>query len=173
MYRPNPNFNGIDVMAYQLCDDGTPSLCTFSLVVFIVAPVNDAPKALNDTFTLAEDNTVVLPVLDNDTDIDGDNLVAEILSQPLHGIVVKLPNGDLSYTPTSNYNGLDEFTYQACDPSNKCSKAKVVLTITPVNDAPVAYADSLLLVDVQSSAVVDVTANDKDVENDALTITGV
>jgi len=173
MYRPNPNFNGIDVMAYQLCDDGTPSLCTFSLVVFIVAAVNDAPKAVNDTFTLAEDNNVVLPVLDNDTDIDGDNLVSEIVTQPTHGAVVKLPNGDLSYTPSPNYNGVDEFTYQACDPSNKCSKAKVHLVITPVNDAPVAYADSVLLTDVQTSTIVDVVANDKDVENDALTITSV
>jgi gliding motility-associated-like protein len=42
-----------------------------------------------------------------------------------------------------------------------------------VNDAPVAYADSVLLTDVQASTVVDVTANDKDVENDVLTITSV
>ncbi len=172
IYRPNPNYNGIDVMAYQVCDDGTPSLCTFSLVVFIVAPVNDAPKAENDTFTLPEDNTVLLPVLDNDIDVDGDNLYANILTQPSHGVVVKLPNGELSYTPSLNYNGIDDFTYQACD-SSRCSTGKVHLVITPVNDAPIANNDSLLLTDVQTGSIIDVLPNDKDVENDPLIITSV
>src|SRR5437870_2279799 len=51
-------------------------------------------------------------------------------------------NGTFSYTPAANYNGPDTFTYQVCDVDNDCASATVTLTLTPVDDVPVANPDS-------------------------------
>src|SRR6267142_1796766 len=68
-------------------------------------------------------------------------------------------NGTFSYTPAANYNGLDTFTYQVCDADNDCSSTTVTLTVTPVDDVPVANPDSYT---VNEDAVLsgNVTTND-------------
>jgi gliding motility-associated-like protein len=69
-YTPAPNFNGTDTFSYKLCDgDGD---CDTATVVIIVIPVNDAPVAVNDTVLCRSvTSAVVIPVLTNDTDVDG------------------------------------------------------------------------------------------------------
>src|SRR5205814_4474741 len=59
-----------------------------------------------------------------------------------HGVVVMSTNGTFSYTPAANYNGPDTFTYQVCDVDNDCAGTTVTITVTPVNDVPVANPDS-------------------------------
>src|SRR5439155_24947287 len=79
---------------------------------------NDAPVAVNDSYTTAEDTTlnVAVPgVLINDTDVDGDTLSAVLVSQPTHGSLTLNSNGSFSYVPAANYHGSDSFTYKAND----------------------------------------------------------
>src|SRR5205823_13051048 len=105
------------------------------------AAVNDAPVAVNDSFTTPEDTAaaVVAPgVLGNDADVDGDALTAILVSNPSHGTVTLNANGSLTYTPATNYNGSDSFTYKANDGNADSNVATVSITITPVNDPPVA-----------------------------------
>ena len=52
-------------------------------------------------------------------------------------------NGSFTYTPAANYNGPDSFTYKANDGTPDCNVATVTITVTPVNDAPVAKADTV------------------------------
>ncbi len=56
-YTPNANYNGLDSLVYQVCDNGAPSLCDSAVVRFTVNAVNDAPVAVDDNVTVTEDCT--------------------------------------------------------------------------------------------------------------------
>ncbi len=107
-------------------------------VSLTVTAVNDAPLAVIDSYTTAEDT-----VVDsggpwgpgNDTDVDGDALTAAVVAGPSHGTLVLNANGSLSYTPAANYHGSDSFTYKANDGTADSNVATVSLTVTAVNDA--------------------------------------
>ncbi|MDP2836974.1 MAG: Ig-like domain-containing protein [Methanobacteriaceae archaeon] len=133
--------------------------------------VNNKPIAINDTVTLAEDTNVTIPVLNNDTDQNGDNLTIYSISGPLHGTVTVNPDKTILYKAYLNYNGLDSFSYTITDGKNGFSTATVNINITPVNDAPVAVNDAKMTPG-NTSVVIPVLLNDSDVDNDNLSITG-
>ena len=168
-YRGNPNYNGIDVIAYQACDVDSPSLCSINVAGIFLAPINDAPVAFNDTIYSFED--IVLSFVsptDNDIDVDGDVLYIEITQSALNGTLsINADNRTLTYTPNANFFGTDYFEYQACD-SSRCDKARVFLFIQPVNDAPTVVRDSTST-PAETSVTYNVLANDFDQENDPIT----
>jgi VCBS repeat-containing protein len=100
--------------------------------------VNQAPDAVDDSATTAEDTPVTIPVLANDTDPDGDPIAVTSVGTAAHGTVVRNADGTVTYTPAANYNGADRFTYAISDGAGGTDTATVSLTITPVNDPPVA-----------------------------------
>jgi hypothetical protein len=102
---------------------------------------NIAPVAGDDSFTFDEDTPIVLDVLTNDADADGDSLSIVNLSEPANGSLL-LVDGILTYTPDSDFFGSDSFTYQASDGTALSDVVTVSLTIDPVNDAPIAVDDS-------------------------------
>src|SRR5207249_998314 len=118
-------------------NDGTLD-SNVATVTIAVAAVNDAPVANNDAVTTAEDTAVTIAVLGNDTDIDGDTLTVTGVSAPQHGSATSHPDGTITYTPAANYNGADTFTYTISDGHGGTAAATVSLTITAVDDAPVA-----------------------------------
>ncbi len=138
-------------------------------------PVNDAPVAVADSYTATEDTarSVAAPgVLLNDTDTEGDDLTAIKVSDPAHGTVVLSEDGSFVYTPASNYSGADSFTYKANDGTSDSNTATVSITVTAVNDAPVAVADSYTATEDTArsvSAAAGVLLNDTDTEDDDLT----
>ncbi len=145
-YTPNLNFNGIDSFVYSVCDNGTPVLCANATVTITVNPVNDAPVAVNDNASVAEDNVLNgASVLANDTDPEGDVLTVNTtpLVAPVNGILILNSNGTYTYTPNPNFNGNDSFVYQVCDNGTpiECSTATVFITVNPVNDTPIALDD--------------------------------
>jgi VCBS repeat-containing protein len=101
---------------------------------------NPAPSASPDgPYTTNEDtplNVSAPGVLGNDSDPNGDPLKAVNPTQPMHGSVTLNENGSFSYTPNSNYNGSDSFTYTAYDGNQNSSPATVNITVNPVNDPP-------------------------------------
>src|SRR5439155_9994807 len=107
---------GRDSFTYKANDGQADSgIATVSITI---TGVNDAPVALNDSYTTAEDTTlnVAVPgVLANDTDVDRDALSAVLVSQPTHGSLTLNSNGSFSYVPAGNYHGSDSFTYKAND----------------------------------------------------------
>jgi len=115
---------------------GNQADCTQLITVL---PVNHAPVAANDAYSVNEDTvlSIVAPgVLGNDTDSDGNGLTPSVLSLPAHGSLTFSNNGSFVYTPAPNYNGSDAFTYQVSDGQDQSGVATVNLTITPVNDPP-------------------------------------
>ncbi len=164
-YTPNPNFNGVDSFSYEVCD--TEGLCDNATVTINVEAINDTPVANDDSYSTAEDTPItesVPGVLANDSDVDGDSLSVNLLTSPSNGSLTQSADGSFTYTPDANFSGTDSYTYEACDQSNACDFATVVITVTPVNDAPVAEDDAATI-NEDTPVTVDVLANDGDVEN--------
>jgi len=137
-YMPNANFNGIDTITVSLRDSyGTTSTLKVSAMV---NPVNDAPVANNDSFSILEDTPTKLYVLANDKDIEDVLFASSItnLTGASHGtLVINSNDGSITYTPTANYYGQDNFQYTITDSSGLTSNiAAVAININSVNDAP-------------------------------------
>ena len=97
-------------------------------------PTNRAPVAFADTYTRKKGNhapAVVTGVLANDTDADGDPLVAELVAPPTRGAVSLLPTGMFSYVPAPNYQDDDTFTYRVFDGTVWSSPATVTIVAQP------------------------------------------
>ncbi|SFC57778.1 type I secretion C-terminal target domain (VC_A0849 subclass) [Pseudomonas citronellolis] len=140
-YTPNPNYNGPDSFTVVI-DDGHNGTAE-STVTLTVTAVNDVPVTSDDSKTTAEDTSVSGQVVASD--VDGDALTYTLKSgdEPKHGtLVLDAATGHYTYTPNPNYNGSDSFTVVIDDGHNGTAESTVTLTVTPVNDAPVAANDS-------------------------------
>src|SRR5262249_48005254 len=127
-----------------------------------------------DSYSTAEDTqlTVNAPgLLGNDTDVEGSALTAALVAGPSHGTLTLNANGSFTYTPQANYNGPDSFTYRANPGSLDSNTATVSLTVTAVNDAPVAANNSYSTTEevALNVAAPGVLAGDTDVDGDSLT----
>jgi VCBS repeat-containing protein len=174
-YVAAPNFSGLDAFTYQVCDDD--GACDTAVVSIVIHPVNDAPLAVSDVYTTSEDITlnVTSPgVLSNDTDQDvGDTLTASVASGSGAGLLTLNSDGSFTYQPNLNFNGVDTFTYQACDTAGACASAEVTITVMSVNDPPVAVDDVASTAE-DTLEVIAVLANDSDVDGpDPLSIVAV
>src|SRR5947209_8580192 len=169
-YTPAANYNGSDSFTYTV-SDGNGGTAT-GMVTVTVTAVNDAPVAHADSATVAEDGTVDVAVLGNDTDEVGNTLSRKAVTQGAHGSVVINPDKTVKYTPAANYNGSDSFTYNVSDGNGGTATATVTVTITAVNDAPVANADSATVAE-DGTVNVAVLGNDTDADGDTLSVTAV
>src|SRR5262249_40385212 len=141
-----------------------------------VTPVNDAPVAQDDAYATNEDAPLGVPagagLLIGDTDGDTDGLTVIGFTRPANGTVAVAPDGSLLYTPNSNFNGADSFTYTVSDGHGGSASGTVTVTVTPVNDAPVASDDNYNAtegVTLVVPAFLGVGANDSDLDGDTLT----
>ncbi|ENL1287239.1 tandem-95 repeat protein, partial [Vibrio parahaemolyticus] len=133
-----------------------------------ILPINDAPNAENDVIATEEDTVVTIDVLVNDSDVEGDALSIQSASVPSEQGSVDIVDGKLVFTPAENFNGEATITYIVTD-GDLTDEANVTVTVTPVNDSPVAVDDT---VSTQEDTVVtiDVLPNDSDVDGDKLSI---
>ncbi|MRS13214.1 MAG: tandem-95 repeat protein [Actinobacteria bacterium] len=132
------------------------------------ALTNAAPVAVNDSFSCDEDSSIVGNVMGNDTDAEGDPLTALLDTGPANGALVFGADGSFTYTPNANWNGVDSLTYHVNDGMADSAVATATLTVNPVNDVPVAVDDTAAC-DEDTSAVINVLANDSDIDLDPLT----
>jgi CshA-type fibril repeat protein len=165
-YTPNADFNGVDTITYSITDgNGGTSTATATITV---NAVNDNPIANNDTATVAEDGSVAIDVLANDTDVDGDTPTVTAASAT-NGTVTINPDGTVQYTPNTDFNGIDTITYTIDDGNGGTATATVTVTVSAQNDAPVANND-LGSTDEDTAVTVDVLANDTDADGDSLSV---
>lgn len=129
-----------------------------------ITPVNDGPNAVNDEASVLEGGTVNIPVLANDTDSDNaiDTASVVIVNSPTNGTATLGVGGVIQYTHDGTETTVDSFTYRVSDVAGKASNlATVSISITPVNDPPVAVNDSATIPS-NIAAIVDLAANDFD-----------
>ena len=137
-YTPAANYNGADSFTYT-ASDGT-AVSNVATVTVTVTAVNDAPVAVDDSATTAEETRGQRRGADQRhgrrwrDDADGQRWSPS----PAHGTVTLASDGSFTYTPAANYHGPDSFTYTASDGTAVSNVATVTITVTAVNDAPVA-----------------------------------
>ena len=132
---PDSNWFGSETITFTATDPG--GLSDSDPAVFTVRNVNDAPVANNDTTVTDEDVPVTIPVLSNDSDIDGDDLTVSEVTQPAHGNAEIDQNTQVIYTPAADWSGDDSFTYTISDGNGGTAQATVYVSVNAVNDAPV------------------------------------
>ncbi len=169
---PDENGNGTNGTVEFLDADGlvTGSLDYQNIENIIGDDFNFDPHANDDAATTEEDTPVTIDVLANDTDLDGDTLTVTGASSP-DGSVTINADGTITFTPAENFNGETTISYTVEDGNGGTDTATVTVTVTPVNDDPVANDDTSST-DYNTAVVVDVLANDTDVDGDTLTVTG-
>ncbi|AZZ92667.1 tandem-95 repeat protein [Hahella sp. KA22] len=165
-YEPTANFNGSDSFTY-IVKDNEGAASNIATVAITVNSVNDAPVAVDDAAMLLEDSAHTINVLGNDSDVDGalQPATVEIVDAPLYGSVsINASTGAISYTPSTDFSGIDQFTYRVQDESGAWSNSAVVaLTIEALNDAPLANNDSATT-NEDIAVVIEVLDNDQDVD---------
>lgn len=178
-YIPDPDFNGADSFTYEITDGNGGT--TTGTVTINVLPVNDAPIAVDDVFSINEDVPLatVLGVNDlllNDSDVDNDSLTVNPV--PITGVSNGTLNlnvdGTFSYAPNSDFFGTDSFSYEVSDGNGGTDVGRADITVLAVNDAPVAVDDAIRLSEdtsfLATIGVDDLLVNDSDVENDPITV---
>ncbi len=160
IYRPGTNYNGTDSFTFKVNDGQADS--AMATVSISVTPVNDLPTAQAQVLSTPEDSD--LNVTLSGADVESSALTFEVVSAPAHGTLSGTPPA-LIYTPTPNYSGLDSFSYTANDGQALSDAATVSITVVPVDDVPVANAQTLSA-DEDTTAVITLTA--LDVEGDGL-----
>ena len=153
-------------------DDGDGALTATQIFTIVVTPVNDAPVAVADTATVLEDaEATSIDVLTNDTDEEGDPLT--LVSVTTSGTGTVTVNGTLvEYTPAVDFNGTEEVSYTVSD-GLLTSAGVLTITVTPVNDAPIAIEDIASVLENAFMTSIDVISNDIDIDGDILSLTAV
>ena len=187
-FTPTDNFNGTASFTYSVKDTGDGSsaaLTSTGTVTITINPVNDAPEADSASLTTDEDTItqqIDLYSLVKDTETVDEDLVFSI-SGETNGTVTLVDGHLVQFTPNANFNnsrGSASFTYTVTDTGDNGAAAistgpiTITVSVTPVNDAPVAEKDSQS-VPIDEPSIIDVLANDSDVDNagtetDTLTI---
>lgn len=139
-YTPNNNYNGSDSFTFKFNDGQFDS--NISTVNLTILPVNDLPVVADQNLLTNEDTALSITLSGND--IDSNPLTYTIISSPNNGVITG-SGTNITYTPNSNYNGTDSFTYKANDGTGDSNGSTVSITITSVNDNPVANNQSVSL----------------------------
>jgi hypothetical protein len=140
--------------------------------VIITLTLNHAPVATPDAYLTDEDVAIqaLAPgVLANDTDVNpNDILTAELVTDVTSGTLVLNADGSFTYAPALNFFGEVTFTYRVFDGQVYSNIVTVTITVTPVNDSPMAEDDHYET-DQEVTLVVPVPgvlANDSDPDPD-------
>jgi large repetitive protein len=166
-FTPNANFNGPATITYTVSDGNGGTATTTATVN--VTPVNDLPVTRPDSAITPEDTPIRISPLANDSDVDGNPLTITQASSP-QGTVVINPDGTVTFTPNANFNGPATITYQVSDGQGGFTTGTISVTVTPVNDPPVARND-VIGTDEEVPIRIPVLANDTDNDGDPLRVT--
>lgn len=161
-WKPNLGEAATYTVTFYASDNSSPARVT-SRPVQIVVVANRAPIALNQSLSLDEDTTKAITL----TASDPENLplTFTVLQAPLHGTLTgTAPN--LSYSPVTNYNGPDSFTFKVNDGALDSAPATVALTINPVNDPPTVQSQAIA---ISEDSPASITLSGADVDGDTLT----
>ena len=182
-YTPALDDDTAVTFAYTVSDGARTASSTAALDITPVAdaPGNTAPEAVADSATVAEGGTVTVlasaaaSVLANDTDGESNALAAILVAGPAHGALVLNGDGSFSYTHDGSETASDSFTYKANDGTADSNTVTVAITVTPVNDPPVAGPVTLAAITEDSGARLitagELLAGVSDVDSATLTIT--
>ncbi|MED5247666.1 MULTISPECIES: tandem-95 repeat protein [Priestia] len=157
-YTPNENYNGVDSFSVVVSDgQGGTAISTITITI---QPVNDPPVGpVVVTLVTNEDTSISNQITAFDP--DGEVLTYALQDPPTNGVAVVNGDGTFTYTPNENYTGNDTFTVLISDPSGAFIVTNVLVTVIPVNDAPVV-PDYAFVINEDTSLNSRVVATDVD-----------
>ena len=178
VYTPVANFSGTDTVTYLVSDQySAQATGTLSITV---EEVNDPPVAVSGAATVKEDSsTLTIDIIDDSlvSDIDSSLSALTVSSVQVSASAgsVTANGSEINYTPAANYNGTAAISYVVSD--NDATNPQTVtgsytVTVSSVNDSPVAVADRFIVNEDELSTL-NLVANDTDVDTDTLTIKSV
>lgn len=149
--------------------------CTSSAsrVITIQQCSGSAPIANVDQAATTEDSpAITINVAANDTDVDNDLNPSgvTIFGVPQHGTATVLSTGEILYQPNPNFCGTDILVYQICDLANNCTTGDAIISVSCVNDAPVAVNNNISVMSGQTASIY-VGNNDYDSDSYAMSYT--
>jgi large repetitive protein len=182
-YTPNANFNGTDSFTFKVNDGSLDS--TAATVTINIGAVADLPVANNQTTSTPEDTlkTVTLSGID----VDGHNLTFSIVTGSANGGLLSAISGttcqppdvngavtctaNVDYTPASNFTSPpdDTFTFKVNNTVADSAPGTVTITVTSVNDPPVAADKPGITTPEDTAKVITLSATDVDTTAPALT----
>ena len=128
-YQPPPGFYGTDSFSYKAYRAGTNRILeSAAATVQLQVAANRDPVAQNDVFTVIQGANKILPVLNNDSDADGDPLVVDSVLAPSHG-TAWIEGGEVHYRSIATYTGPDSFIYTIADDLGNRSRATVYINV--------------------------------------------
>ncbi|HZK94893.1 MAG TPA: Ig-like domain-containing protein [Prolixibacteraceae bacterium] len=178
IFTPVSHYLGLAVIQYVVSDNSGFLSNIANISVNVVLP-NRPPVALDDNISIAEDTPANGNLLSNDSDPEGKTLTLESFTI---GSVVYTPqsiatidgvgtllinmNGTYTFVPLENFNGIvPQVSYKVSDIEGLSASAFVNITVTPVNDPPVATSDSLDTKE-NNKLEANILINDFDIEGD-------
>ncbi|MGB0935451.1 MAG: Ig-like domain-containing protein, partial [Alphaproteobacteria bacterium] len=177
----NPTVDSLDdgdliseTFSYTVQD--TRGLTDTAILEVMVKGTNDAPVAVADMAMTTENADIMIDVLANDTDVDGDdnssNFTLLSAMAPAELGTASIVNNQVVFNPGTDFDALDdgdtetfEIMYTMQDDSGAMSMSKIDMTVMGENDAPEAVADMAMTTE-NDAITIDVLANDTDVDDD-------
>ncbi|GAJ71684.1 RTX toxin [Vibrio sp. JCM 18904] len=172
---PDADFNGDIDISFDISDGTNTVQATADLTV---NPINDLPVPQDQQFNVEEDGTLQFTdadLLAGATDIEGDDLsVTGISYEGTDGVLTDNGDGTYSFAPNENFNGDVNFSFDVSDGTDTVS-ANVDVSVTPVNDPPVAGSTSYTVHEDNSITISDaqLLANSSDLEGGDVSIDSV
>jgi len=162
---------------YDVVDTaGNSSSGTVTVRVVLPTEPNRAPVARTDIVRTPEGTWIVVDVISNDSDPDGDPIVVVVTSQPANGTVSQVDYRSIRYTPDPGFIGTDSFEYVIEDVHGDQARGAVIIGVakqSETNRAPTANDDRVSVAEGRDNIVIAVLANDSDPDGDRLVITRV
>lgn len=169
-YTPAPGFQGGDSFTYTVRDEAD-AFATGTVTVLVAFP-NQPPSAVDDIVATTQGTAVTIPVLANDSDVDGDPFEIVAIGGPIGGTASAQPGGTVVYQPASGFTGTDSFPYTIRDARGGVASAIVRVDVTSRNRPPAAV-DDLVVTTRDTPVRIAVLANDTDPEADPLILASV
>lgn len=163
LFIPAPDINGSVELQYFI--RGPSGGQTVGQISATIIPENDPPTALEDKYLLDEDDTILIDLISNDYDVDGDQIRLSGYQSPTNGTFAPTEDGKFQYIPKENYFGQDQMEYTIEDANGERASGQVMFVIRPVNDPPVVKD---LSITVNKNSVETAIFSATDVDGDEL-----
>jgi hypothetical protein len=170
VFTPESLYAGSARFTYTISDGMLTAVGTVTVTVGTDQP----PSAVADVATTDEDTMLTVAdtaLLANDSDPEHHTLAITAVSNAVHGTVNR-SGASVTFMPDANFNGAASFDYTITDGS-LTSTATVTVTVNAVDDPPVAVDDIVNVAESALPTVIDVLANDTDIDGGPRTIASV